>query len=765
VTILRRLVAAILFVTVPLVAAAGPAWVRLEPPEPDLKHALCALIDGDDVWVGYEGGGLVLHDEWGQVKLRLTTAQGLPGMTVTALARRDTDLLIGTSDGLARRDEGGALKVYTTDDGLPDNGITCLAVHDGTIFAGTMKGLAKLRGDALDVLTEERGLPAAHVTTLCSSPLGLLAGTTKGWAVIRGEAVEAHTTDRDGLAFEWISAIAYYKNRPLKSGLSSTLEDWIVLGTAGGGLLRWSGDAYHPYAADEGAPGSTWITGLAWQQNTAQLWVGTREGVYIQSLNPDQGGNAWQSFSTRNSGLPSDDVTALAVEGRDEALHDYELMNASGLPQLRGGGSCPCATCTRLIEQGGNKPCRDCHACPSVIKPRTVHQELTWAAFCTPEGAARYTHREVPHIGQGNFYAYIVNQGHAAVGTAVGTTVWAGIRPPSTGGCFLYAFNRTQARFDPWPNLTGDLDFTHEINTLGLSPEGFPVAGGARPGQNGGLALLDAQSDAWRYFREKDGLSDTNVTATCRDGSTLLVGTGGFGGMSGSIFRLTGNRLELMPTDGLPSDAGTAGRAMFPSPVTAICAERENVYVGTKSSGIYIWNGAAWTRLESLGTKALSDDAISALAVKRGLLYIGTKKGLDVLAGDQAQHVDVTYYGCYSNDVQALLWDETANDSDQLVLWIGTANGITRLSLFQAVMKHGGTAPVIVDSVMKPMIWPSDPPQAVPVSAWSWPGNPNEGRFDVCPFDGLPGNRVNALAVDDLNLWVSTDNGLSRLRK
>lgn len=762
-SVLRSLAVVLLLVIAPLAAQAGPTWVRLEPPAPELKRALCALIDGDDVWVGYENGGLTLHDEWGQPKLRLTTAQGLPGMTVTALARCDTDLLIGTADGLARRDEGGAMKGYTTDNGLPDNGITCLAVHDGTIFAGTMKGLARLRGDSLDVLTEERGLPGAHITALCSSPLGLLAGTTKGWAIIRGEAIEAHTTERDGLAFEWISAIAYYKNRPLKMELSSTLEDWVVLGTAGGGLLRWSGGAYHPYEAEEGSPGSTWITGLAWQQNTAQIWVGTREGVYIQNLNPDQGGNAWQSFSTRNSGLPSDDVTALAVEGRDEALHDYELMNASGLPQLRGRGSCPCATCTRLIAQGGKKACPGCHARPPVIKPRTIHQELTWAAFCTSEGAARYTHREIPHIGQGNFYAYIVNQGHASVGTAVGTAVWTGIRPPSIGGCFLYAFNRTQARFDPWPNLPGTLDFTSEINTLGLSPDGFPAAGGG--GQGGGLALLDTRYDAWKFLRGKDGLSDTNVTAVCRDGSTLLAGTGGFGGMSGSIFRLSDGRFERLPTDGLPADATAAGRAMFPSPVTAVCAEGDNIYVGTKSSGIFTWNGATWTRMESLGTKALSDDAIGALAVKRGILYVGTKKGLDVFAGDQAQHVDVTYYGCYTNDVQALLWDETANDTDQLVLWIGTADGVTRLSLFQAVMKHGGTAPVIVDSVMKPLIWPSDPPQAVPVSAWTWPGNPNAGMLDVCPFDGLPGNRVNALAVDDLNLWISTDNGLARLRK
>ena len=109
-SVLRSLAVVLLLVIAPLAAQAGPTWVRLEPPAPDLKRALCALIDGDDVWVGYEGGGLILHDEWGQAKRRLTTAQGLPGMTVTALAHRDTDLLIGTSDGLARRDKDGAMK-------------------------------------------------------------------------------------------------------------------------------------------------------------------------------------------------------------------------------------------------------------------------------------------------------------------------------------------------------------------------------------------------------------------------------------------------------------------------------------------------------------------------------------------------------------------------------------------------------------------------------------------------------------------------------
>jgi len=737
----------------------------LDAPAPATTQALCALIEGDDVWVGYESGGLIRYDEWGQIKLRLSTAEGLPGMSVTALARRDTELLIGTSDGLVKRDEGGGLKVLNADNGLPDNGITCLAVHDGVVFAGTMKGLARLRGDAIDVMAEERGLPAAHITTLCSSPLGLLVGTTKGWAIVRGDAVEAHTPDRDGLAFEWISAIAYYKYRPLKAGMSTTMEDWVVLGTAGGGLLRWGGGTYYPYSPEEGGPGSTWITSLAWQQNTSQLWVGTKQGIAIQNLIADVGGNGWQSITTGNSGLPSDEITALTVEGRDEALHDYELMNASGLPQLRGSGHCPCATCTQLIAEGGKKACPSCHAIPSVLKPRTIQQELTWAVFCTPEGATRYTHKEIPHIGQGNFYAYIVNQSHAVRGMAVGDTVWAGISPPSVGGCFLYAFARTQARFDPWPNIPGDADFTHEITTLGLSAEGWPLAGGQKPGTSGGLARLDSRTDAWRYFREKDGLTDTNVTAISRDGTSLLIGTGGAGGMSGAVYRMQDDRLEKLPVDGIPGNTGTAGGSMFPSPVTAICAEGENVYIGTKASGIYVWNGSTWTRIDSFNTKILSDNAINALAIKRGVLYVGTRKGLDVLAGDLVQHIDVTYYGCYSNDVQALLWDETENDTDKLVLWIGTRNGITRLSLFQAVMQHGGCSPVIVDSVMKPMIWPSNPPQAVPVAAWSWPGNPNEGMLDVCPFDGLPGNSVNALVIDDLNLWVSTENGLSRLRK
>jgi hypothetical protein len=80
-----------------------------------------------------------------------------------------------------------------------------------------MKGLVRFRGESFDVITDEKGLPSAHITALAPCENGMIIGTPKGWATLKGDMIESHTQAGDGLPFEWITSVVYFKYRKADS--------------------------------------------------------------------------------------------------------------------------------------------------------------------------------------------------------------------------------------------------------------------------------------------------------------------------------------------------------------------------------------------------------------------------------------------------------------------------------------------------------------------------------------------------------------------
>lgn len=750
-----------------LAPAWGRTWYTLPPPAPNLKQVMVTLLDGGDIWIGYRDYGLVRMDFYGTIQKSYTPANGLPGPTVTGIVRVGNDLWVGTADGLAFIDEGGTIKAFTADHGLPDNGVTCLATRDGELFVGTMRGLARYRGGSFDVWTEARGLPTDHITGLCDSPLGMLVTTTKGWAIIRGSGIDSHTmgTDAD-LPCEWFTCAAYYKYRRF----GSTADDWIVLGTAGEGLYLYNDRKYTSLRAADPGLAATWITCLAYEPVTERLWVGTKEGLAIKDVKD----GPWELVTSANSGLVSDAINHLSLMAIDHPIKDYEPMNASGQPQLRGGWGCACATCTQSIARPPIQPCKAvCYA--PIVHPtyRVLHVIQTWAGIATDEGANVFFEKNLPHYGQGNFYTYLANMGWRVVGLGVGERVYAAVHPPGALTGFLFAFVPPKVEFVPDFPRPPAVRFPSEVNVLVVTHDGRPAVGGYKFGRGGLAILTGAENGSWSIYDGDAGLRDANVTALYQDKNTLLIGTGGLSdgtfdfrtktgtiGSSGNLYRWRDGRIESFPREGLPFSTPSS---MFRSAVTAICADNDKIYVGTNGDGVYIFDGVSWTRWETLSTKGLSSDFIQALAVRDGILYVGSKKGLDCFGPGFCLHTDITSFGAYSNEVEALLFDDSEGDESKLVLWVGHRNGLLRISTEEGVMVHGGKPR---DQGMGSMAWPSRGVlSSKTLVGWAWPGNPNEGGPDVCPFDGLPGNHVYALAYDDLNLWIATDNGIGRLRK
>ena len=133
------------------------------------RHNLSVLVEGQptynpgyvfcihsdrqgQIWAGTWGGGVSRFD--GKTWHNLTTADGLAGDIVFAIAEDDKGVLwFGTNKGLSRYD-GHTWRRYSREDGLSSDAVyAVVAAPGGDIWVGTLGGVARL------------GRPAAQVST------------------------------------------------------------------------------------------------------------------------------------------------------------------------------------------------------------------------------------------------------------------------------------------------------------------------------------------------------------------------------------------------------------------------------------------------------------------------------------------------------------------------------------------------------------------------------------------------------------------------
>lgn len=124
------------------------------------RHNLSVLIDGEptynpgyvfcvhadpegQIWVGTWGGGVSRFD--GKAWHNLTSADGLAGDIVFAVAQDENGVFwFGTNKGLSRYD-GHTWHNYTSKEGLPGDAVYAVAVvPGGDVWVGTMGGVARI---------------------------------------------------------------------------------------------------------------------------------------------------------------------------------------------------------------------------------------------------------------------------------------------------------------------------------------------------------------------------------------------------------------------------------------------------------------------------------------------------------------------------------------------------------------------------------------------------------------------------------------------
>ncbi|MCC6937394.1 MAG: hypothetical protein IT226_04165 [Flavobacteriales bacterium] len=198
---------------------------------------------------GTDSGVYILQgDRWNPI----ATNALLPDIRVSALFADSLGLLVGTSNGYMELNThldptplvDRMLGIYPL--ARPDPRITALIrARNGDLWLGTPTGLQHLsrsRGfPRLRTIREKNGLGHDHVRCLMEDRSGAVwVGTAFGGvARFTGDAF-MHFTDRDGLASRTVTAI------------HRTPDDLLYLATAGGGVARWNGEVVTVFGPGSG---------------------------------------------------------------------------------------------------------------------------------------------------------------------------------------------------------------------------------------------------------------------------------------------------------------------------------------------------------------------------------------------------------------------------------------------------------------------------------------------------------------------------------
>jgi ligand-binding sensor domain-containing protein len=327
----------------------GSVWVATAPYQSWRPPTIDA--DGNPVRGRWEqlGGGVALRNGEQWTAYSTVTSEELSDST-TALAATEAALWIGTSGrGLVAYD--GLNWKALTDCGdearcIQDNFVTSLAAGaDGALWVGTARFNG--RGTGLEVLDAGRsptlpdddawhawrgteGLPGDLVSAILPRPDGTvwLGVSTVDPEGLRHGGGLAHLSN-DRLTIAAWSTLAVGRGAPAGNDVTVIARDpttgnlWV--GTAGAGISVRDGTGHwqtYTWSATGGNLGSDHIADIAIEPS-GTVWVATRQTRYDGTARRwiDGGlsrfdGTSWKRFPAATSGLPSDHLSALALDGR-----------------------------------------------------------------------------------------------------------------------------------------------------------------------------------------------------------------------------------------------------------------------------------------------------------------------------------------------------------------------------------------------------------------------------------------------------------------
>jgi diguanylate cyclase (GGDEF)-like protein len=583
------------------------------------------------------------------------SADGLNNLAVRALLQDRHGLLwVGTEDGLHRY-EGGRFRHFGPDAGLPSSEITALHESpDGTLWVGTFRGLARRTGERFELV--HAGLPAIEIRAIASDAkgrlwvttrLGPFSGTARAFTVPSGWP----GTEADGL---WAG--------------HDTGDVWIASGTR---LWQVSGaeSSWREWGRAQGL-GNQPIHAIK-KDGAGSLWARSTRGLWRLPA----GGSRFVDLSDRVPVAISSPV-ALDLDRQGRLL----VPTSEGLARFTGerfemigrAQGFPVAWARTAIEDRDGSLWIGCLG---------VHRQLSrgaWQAYTVDNGLPSDMVRTVWRdptgrlwIGTDRGLAEATSTGWPIASGTEGHAVRSVVAGPD-GAYYLAGVPAEILRLDPSTQRADRVShptaqFGERIFRLLVDTDGSLYAATESAGLVRGR-LQGRGTTGWRFERvvlpagtPNEYVSDLHLDAR---GRLWVAGAGGLAVRSG------GRWLRFTAKDGLPED--------------------HVAYVTTLANGDtlvtpYDSGGIIRGRLEGDrfritdrydAERTLWSDKVYVVGQDaRGLVWVGTGGGVDVLHDHGVQHFGLAD-GVVGEDVNATAFQADANGD----VWIGTSGGLGRFS-------------------------------------------------------------------------------------
>jgi signal transduction histidine kinase/ligand-binding sensor domain-containing protein/DNA-binding response OmpR family regulator len=223
--------------------------------------------------------------------------------------------------------------------------------------------------------------------------------------------------------------------------------------------------------------------------------------------------------------------------------------------------------------------------------------------------------------------------------------------------------------------------------------------------------------------------------------------------------------------------------------ITVIYEDRKNfIWIGTYKSGLYKFDQSSgkienWQYIPG-NYKSLSNNYVTSIAEdNKGNIWVGTYYGLNRFNPQSNENEFIRYYSDqndFSTISNNLVWNLSKSKIDPNLIWIGTADGLTRLEIpketaieekiiFSRVkisnpdnLQFGATAGSVLEEIIEnnTILWIDSFAGLVRL-------NTNSGRIDRFISDkddpnSISNNHIHGMIKDKSGvLWLATPNGIS----